>query len=71
MAFEQLLGFDRPRHQFRVEADPVGAEVVPEGALRQRVVEAVQHGVLEGRILEEISSGARQHDAPAPVGDAA
>lgn len=59
LLLQQPLRLRVPGHQFAVEAGPVGPELLPEACALQRRAELLQQPLMERRIVEKPSPGAR------------
>jgi hypothetical protein len=62
---QQLLRFDRPGHDFRVQANPVRFQALPESGTIHGFTQPIKNLVLLGGDGEEWSPGAGVHNAKA------
>ncbi len=64
---KQLLGLDRPRHQFAIEAGPIGVELRPEIAGVHRGSNPGEQPFLQLAVGEKAPAGASRDDARLPA----
>src|SRR5579862_1781988 len=62
LLLQQLLRFRRPRHDFGIEADPLGFEGLPPSSGADRRLEANKHFGFERTPLKEAAAGSRVAD---------
>ena len=70
MLLQELLGAGGPRHQFAIQSDPVGIEVLPKIGFGDRVSQTGETRGFETRIVEKRTPGSRVTRAQCRLGQA-
>ena len=70
LILQQGLCFGRPRHQFAIQAHPIGLELLPESRLVESFADGVEHLRFDFAIIEEPSAGSGVTNTRAITDDA-